>query len=142
MEVVLSSQADNTLIRDNTWLVMNARGFETEEQAREFGHALRVAADVSSVATRYGLDSGVDAPTTGVSEGLRGAVKRSGGIALRDNIHGIDIFMDSPNTRFPLRNARGNVFANPSLFLEGIDSVFPFVDRLSSRVKYIVLLLN
>ena len=68
-DVVLTAQTDDIAIKDSEWLVMNACGFPTEEEAADFAHRLRAAVDVSSVATRLGIDSGVDdsPPTLGNS---------------------------------------------------------------------------
>src|SRR5438067_939666 len=51
-EVTLSPQLPDVPIDQSEWLVMNARGFETEDDARSFGHQLRGALELSSVASR------------------------------------------------------------------------------------------
>ena len=64
--VVLSSALPDTPIRDSEWLIMNARGFASEDDARQFGHRLRSAVQLSSVATRLGVDAGRDLATSGL----------------------------------------------------------------------------
>lgn len=51
-EVVMSPQLPETSINQSEWLVMNARGFNSETDAREFAGKLKAAAEISSVATR------------------------------------------------------------------------------------------
>src|ERR1019366_706273 len=57
-----SSQADIP-ISESDWLVINALGFQTEEAGRKFGHQIKSALDVSAVATKIGVDTGLDLPT-------------------------------------------------------------------------------
>ena len=59
-EVKLSPAMPNVPIKDSKWLIANARGFNSEEHVRRFGHDLRAACAVSSVANRLGVDGGVD----------------------------------------------------------------------------------
>ena len=40
-EVVLTPQVEGETIHESEWLVMNARGFLGEEDARQFGHNLK-----------------------------------------------------------------------------------------------------
>lgn len=65
-EVVLSPQATDLNISDSNWLVMNVRGFETDEAAKTFGRKLKSTCELSSVTSRLGLDSGIDLPTAGL----------------------------------------------------------------------------
>lgn len=48
-DVVLSGPEDSKPIKECEWLVLNTRGFSSEGEARDFGHKLRVALEVSSV---------------------------------------------------------------------------------------------
>jgi hypothetical protein len=42
------------------WLVLSTSGFSSEAEARKFGHKLRAALEVSSIANRLGVDPGRD----------------------------------------------------------------------------------
>lgn len=77
--VVLSSALPDTPICDSEWLIMNARGFASEGAARQFGHRLRSAVQLSSVATRLGVDAGRDLATSGLGESVREAITRETG---------------------------------------------------------------
>jgi len=116
-EVVLSSEAPDRSIRESEWLVMNTRGFAAEESARQYGHALRTALEVSSAATRLGVDAGKDIATSGLGQSIREAILRETGSLIRDNIHGLDVFADDPNTHIVSFQAAGSVLANPDAFL-------------------------
>jgi hypothetical protein len=45
---------------------MNARGFTSEQEARQFGRKLRTALETSAVAERVGVDPGQDLATSGL----------------------------------------------------------------------------
>jgi hypothetical protein len=56
-DVVLSPQQPDLAILESEWLVMNASGFESEPAARAFANKLKAASEVSSVATRLGIEA-------------------------------------------------------------------------------------
>jgi hypothetical protein len=95
-DVVISPPQTDELISDSDWLIVNARGFHSATEPTTFAHKLRAAADLSSVACRYGINSGTDLPTSGVSEIVKDHASREHGIMLRDNVHGVDVFPDEP----------------------------------------------
>jgi hypothetical protein len=141
-ELVLSSPKPDTPIRDSEWLGMNARGFPSEEDARQFGHRLRAAVEVSSVATRLGVDAGRDLPTSALGGGVRESIARETGIQVRNNIHGLDVFADDPNTRIIDFQATGSVLAGADEFLNGLSELYEVAASTSQRVVDVVLLLN
>lgn len=141
-EVILSAMTPESTIRDSDWLVMNARGFASEEEAREFGHNLRSAIELSSVATRLGVDAGRDLPSSALFHGFKEHLEKESGSIIRNNIHGLDVFEDDPRVVIFSMNATGTVHANYDPFLafaaelHGLDSV------LSDNAKDVILLLN
>lgn len=141
-EIVLSPQLSDVKICDSEWLVMNARGFESEGQAKTFAEKLKTACEVSSIATRLGVDSGVDRPTAAVGELVKKQTLGETGIKIRDNVHGVDVFPDDPNTRIFHMNATGTVRASPDPFLSDLSNLYNLVESLSQQTKDIVLLLN
>lgn len=141
-EVVLSTPEDAKPIKESEWLVLNTRGFSTEAEARQFGHKLRAALEVSSVATRLGVDPGRDLPTSGVGQIVRQAAKDQFGIHLRDNVHGLDVFPDNPNTAIIAFHGTGSVLAGADEFLAGLGELHDTVSGISQRAADVVLLLN
>jgi hypothetical protein len=141
-EVVLSAPEDTKPIRDSEWLVMNARGFSTEAEARQFGHKLRVALEVSSAATRLGVDPGRDLPTSGVGQTVRQTAKDQFSIYLRDNVHGLDVFPDNPDTAIISFHGTGSVLAGAEDFLAGLGELYDAASGISQRAADVVLLLN
>ena len=141
-EVVLTPALPDIDIGDSEWLVLNTRGFATEDDARNFGHRLRAALEVSSVSTRLGVDAGRDLATSGLSDTFRRELQRQTGNILRDNIHGLDVFVDDPNTRIFNFSAAGTVRANPVPFLADLDGLFDVAVNTSARARDVILLLN
>jgi hypothetical protein len=140
-EIVLTPPKPERKIKESEWLIMNTRGFATEEEARQFGHKLRAALEVSSVANRLGVDAGRDLPTAGVGRTVR-ETARDLGVHLRDNVHGLDVFPDDPNTAIFGIEATGSVLTGADNFLAGLNELFDVADRRSQRVADVVLLLN
>jgi hypothetical protein len=69
-------------------------------------------------------------------------VLKQSGLLLRDNIHGVDVFEDSPNVRYCDISATGIIRAAPNPFLADIDKHFGIVEDVSPRTRDIILLLN
>lgn len=141
-EVVLSAPEPDQKIADSEWLILNTRGLETEEQAREFGHRLRAALEVSSVATRLGVDAGRDVATAGLGAAFREHLERTTGRYLRDNVHGVDVFADEPHVGIVNFSATGVVRAQPAPFLSDLDALYAGPLDASPRTRDIILLLN
>lgn len=141
-EVVLSPPLPEIDICDSEWLVMNTRGFGSEEEARKFAEVLKTACEVSSVASRLGVDSGIDLPTSGFGELVKRYVREQSGITLKGNVHGVDVFPDDPNIRIGHISVTGTVRAAPDPFLADLSQLCDVVENTSQLTRDIVLLLN
>src|SRR5687767_15815301 len=53
-EVIITPPTPDLRIGDSTWLIMNTRGFASQDEAREFGRKLKAALEVSAIAARVG----------------------------------------------------------------------------------------
>ena len=141
-DVVLSPQLPEIDICDSEWLVMNAKQFESGEEARRFAVRLKTACEVSSVAARLGIDSGVDLPTSGFGQLVKKYAREQSGILLRDNVHGVDVFPDDPNIRIIHFSGTGTVSAQPDPFLADLSHLYGVVENASQETRDMVLLLN
>jgi hypothetical protein len=141
-EVTLSSQVDNEKIKDSEWLVLNARGFNSEIEAREFAGKLKAATEISSIAARLGIDTGVDARTAGLGQYVKDHIRKQSGLDVRDNVHGIDVFFDDPNVRIFLPNFSVTVLGAPDPFLGDLNKYYDSAVNLSQNAKGVILLLN
>jgi hypothetical protein len=140
-EVVICSQSCMA-INQSEWLVMNAKGFNLENDARDFARKLKAATEISSVATRLGIDSGIDAPTLAFGSFIKDRY-REHGLTIRGDIHGVDVFPDDPEVRIPYADQpRLSVPAEPDPFLSDLPMLFDAAENLSQNTKDIILLLN
>lgn len=140
--VVLSPQLPDLDISDSEWLVMNTTGFECEGDAKAFASKLKSACEVSSAAARLGIDSGTDLPTSGFGKLVKDRVREQSGLLLRDNVHGVDVFLDDPKVSVIDFAPNGTVMAPLDPFLSDIRVLYEAVERASQRTRDIVLLLN
>lgn len=141
-EVVLSGAEGTKPIKELEWLVLNARGFSSAEDARDFGYKLRVALEVSSVANRLGVDPGRGLPTSAVGQSVRQVAEEQFGVTLRNNVHGLDVFPDDPNSRIISFEGRGTVLAGADGFLADVGELHATAATMSQRATDVVLLLN
>jgi hypothetical protein len=137
----LSPQSPDLAISESNWLVMNTVGFSSEDEARSFAKNLKVASEISSVASRLGIDSGMNLATAGVGQIVRERF-RGAGVLLRDNIHGIDVFPDDPGVRIFGITAEGSVHKEPEPFLGDLSHYFGYAETLSMQTQNVILLLN
>lgn len=140
--VLASGVGDSKPISESDWLVINTRGFKSEEDAREFGHKLRAAAQLSSVACRIGIDAGIDLPTSGMGAAFRQQFEEQTGASIRSNIHGIDVFPDETNVVIFNVSGSGTVLSSPEPFLPSLDALHAIAGTATDRARDIALLLN
>jgi hypothetical protein len=120
-DVTITSQNKEEPLSKAKWIVLNARGFSTEEMARHFGTTLRSVLQLAALSSRLGVDAGEDKPTSWVSEDFArstGLIKEHERIS--PNVHGLVILPDDDNTRFPVINADATVTADPEQFLSAL----------------------
>lgn len=141
-EVVLTPPTPDLKISDSPWLIMNTRGFVSEDKARDFGRKLKAALEVSAVAARVGVDTGRDLATSALGRTVRDELLQLTGLDLRPNIHGLDIFPDDPSTRIVTMSATGIERAGPDPFLADLDELHRTAAKPSQGIADVILLLN
>lgn len=141
-EVVLAALTPDCAIRDSEWLVMNTRGLDSEEEARQFGHNLRSAIELSSISTRLGVDVGRDLATSSLAQSIKDHIAKETGAIVRDNVHGLDVFEDDPRVTIFSISATGTVLANRDPFLAFAAELHGKDATISDEARDVVLLLN
>jgi hypothetical protein len=120
-DVNLASQNKDEPLSQSRWIVLSARGFSTEEQAREFGNRLSSILQLAALSARLGVDVGDDKPTSWVNEDFARAMGLIGEHEhVAPNVHGLAILPDDDNTRFPRIDAQATVTADPEHFLSAL----------------------
>lgn len=141
-EALLQAPTEETSIQDSDWLVINTRGFADDADARSFGRNLQMALHLASAVTRLGLDPGQDLPTSGLARHIKLHLAETTGAKVRDNVHGLDVFVDDPNVTIFNFQGTGVVRANPDLFLMHASELHGAVSGMTEEARDIVLLLN
>lgn len=141
-EVVLTPPVPDLTIRESEWLIMNARGFASGDEARQFGRKLRAALEVSAAAARVGVDAGRDLATSRLGQAVREQIANDTGALVRDNIHGLDVFPDHPNTCIFNFTATGTVHARPEPLLTDLNELHESAGEPSPKVADVIMLLN
>jgi hypothetical protein len=115
--VTIVSQEGGQQLADANWIVLQARGFASEEEANHFGTQLRTITELAGVCCRLGVNVGHGRPPLWMNEEFA----RSMGLIqpherLHPNVHGLAILPDDDLTRFPLVHIEATVRADPAQF--------------------------
>ena len=99
-EIKIKSSNDQPLSKTK-WIVLEARGFATETEARDFGEQLRSIVQIAALCSHLGADAGLDKTIGWVNEDLF----RSEGFLephrrIEPTVHGLLILPDDENTLF------------------------------------------
>lgn len=141
-EALLQAPTEESSIQDSDWLVINTRGFADDADARSYGQNLQMALHLASAVTRLGVDPGLDLPTSGLAKRIKLHLAEATGAMVRDNVHGLDVFVDDPSVTIFSFQGTGVVRANPDLFLMHTAELHDSVSGMTEEARDIVLLLN
>jgi hypothetical protein len=108
-DVTITSQNKEDPLNIAKWIVLNARGFTTEEAAQYFGTRLCRALQLAALSSRLGVDVGENKPTSWMSEDLARSIALKEHQRVAPNVHGLAILPDDDNTRFPMINIEGEL---------------------------------
>ncbi len=129
-EVTIKSEEESQPLSKASWLLMECRGFETEDDARTFGEELRRAAYLAGLCTRVGVDAsdtGEDCTVSWVNPDILW----SSGISDRDvrvgpDIHGISVLPDDGKTIVSSSDQLElSVRSNADDFVGALEEAFP-----------------
>ena len=141
-DAVLSSPLPDGPISESEWLIITVRGFDNQTEAEKFGRNLKTSAQLSSVASRQGIDPGTDRFTASFSQELKNLLFEKHGVINRNNVHGIDVFPDDPRVSFIGINATGVVSRSPDPFLSDLGLLMDGAENISQSAMDVILLLN
>lgn len=111
-------------LRDARYLVLLAKGFDTEARARTFGDRVRHALLNASVVTKIGVDVGEDKATSRAAPRVKDAILEKHGVSLLDNVHGLMLYPDTPTPRVLSAEGTGTVHVSPDTFLGALAQAF------------------
>lgn len=142
-EVTIKSREDGQPISKAKWIVLEARGFATESEARVFGEQLRANVQLASICSRLGADTGLDKVLSQINE----EIWRSKGLLaphqrLGPDVHGLSVLPDDDNTIFMYIEAELTVASDPAQFLDAIRVLAEQPSITESKVTLPVRLLS
>jgi hypothetical protein len=116
-QVTIVSQEKGQQLAEAKWIVLEARGFATEEEANDFGTQLRTITELAGACCRLGIDVGGRRPALWMKEefarslGLIGPHER-----MYPNVHGLAVLPDDDSIRFPVVRFEVAVHVDPAQF--------------------------
>ena len=129
-EVTIKSERESQPLSEASWLLIECRGFETEDGARSFGEELRRAVHLAGLCTKVGVDAGDQGEDRTVSWLNPDFLRQSGVLdpdeRIGPDIHGIVVLPDDGKTRFfGSGRATGTVRSNAASFVRALEEAFP-----------------
>ncbi|MCY3678945.1 MAG: hypothetical protein OXH66_15380 [Gemmatimonadetes bacterium] len=131
-EVTIESGQSKPL-SEASWLLIECRGFETEDDARDFGEGLRRAVHLAGLCVRVGVDAGDPGEDRTVSWVNEDFLRRRGVLdpdtRIVPDIHGILVLPDDGNALiFGMGQAELTVRSNADGFVRALEEAFPGSD--------------
>ena len=132
-EVTIKSEKESQPLSEASWLLIGCRGFEGEDDARDFGEKLRRAVHLAGLCARMGVDAGDPGEDRTVSWVNPDVLRGSGGLdpdtRIGPDIHGILVLPDDGNTLF-VRVGRAEVTVRSPAddFVRALQEAFPESD--------------
>lgn len=123
-EVTIRSQKDGQPLNEAYWLIFGAKGFKTEEEAREFGNQLRQIVEIAALCTRLGVNVGDDRSGAWMSRefalsmGLIQPHER-----MMPNVHGLMVLPDDDLSRFLTVEGHGKVMHEPAQLVTSLNEL-------------------
>lgn len=142
-DVTISSEKHLQPLSEASWLLIECRGFVTEEDARDYGEALSRAVHLAGLCTRVGVDGGDPGENRTVSyvnpDALRSIGVLDPDARIAPDIHGVVVLPDDGKTLFVrLGQAKGVLLSSANDFVRALEEAFPeprapIADRPSIR---------
>lgn len=148
--VTIESEDQGQPLSKASWIVMGARGFETEVLAWQFAERLRRAVHMAGLCARVGVDAGDPGENRTMSrlnpEAILPRLRSSyPDIRLGPDVHGIVILPDDDNTLFGKFRVDLQVRSNPDAFIQALEDALPDSDAPlsgSPSIRRAIRLLN
>lgn len=120
---VLRAVQDRPL-KETGAVTIQVTGFESEIEAREFGYRVQRASTLTATKTDLGIDVGDNVVRTSASALMREQFYKAHGRVLRNRVHGIDVYPETPPSNTIVVEGRGTVLTTPEIFLRELDASF------------------
>ena len=144
-EVTIRSRKDGQPISKAKWIVLEARGFATKTEARDFGKRLQANVQLAALCSRLGADTGPDGAKV-LSQINEDLWRSEGWLAPNQrygpDVHGLSVLPDDDNTIFMYIEAELTVASDPAQFLDALHALAEQSSITESKVTIAVRLLS
>lgn len=128
LPAILKSVADRPL-KEAQAVAIQVGHFSDEASAFEFGYRLQRATTLAAIKSDLGVNIGDNEVRTWVSDEVRRAHFAKTGTQLRNRVHGVDVFKEGVEYRFPVFEGRASVSIEPRLFLDELGAAYPALSK-------------
>lgn len=140
--VTVQSRKKENPLNASEWIILTASRFQTIEAAAEFGVALQSGLAVVAATQGIPIDVGADNKATSMTgEIVKAAAAKAGGFLL-DDVHGVDVYADVPNTFVMFGEATATTSFSPAKIIEPLERMGKGIKELEQRALEASFLTN
>ena len=140
--VTIKSHDKEKSLRESNWVVLTASRFKTLEDAAEFGLKLQSTLAVGAALRGIPIDVGPqNVATSMTSDSVKNAVAATGGFLL-DDVHGVDVFADTPRSFVLAFAATATTSFPPNWISELLGQFGSRISKLDERGRQAALLIT
>ena len=110
-------------ISDTDWIVVEACGFLSESEARQFGERLRLLVTIAGLCSHLGIDAGRDATLGQFSKHALRKMGFEDDLRVPPEIHGVLVLPDDGKSQFIYASASLSVTSDPGQLLEAVEQL-------------------
>ena len=119
----ISIRSPSGPLEETDWLILEARGFSSEVEAREFGERLRLLATIGGLCSHLGIDTGRDRTLSQFSELALRRMGLAKDLRVPPEVHGVLVLPDDDKSVFMCGRVSGSVRSDPAQLLEAIETL-------------------
>lgn len=140
--VTIQSRKKADPLNASDWIVFTAGRFPTIEAAAEFGLALQSGVAVVAATNGIAIDVGADNKAKSMTgEVVKAAAAKAGGFLL-DEVHGVDVYADVPNSFVMFGEATATTSFVPARIVEPLEKMGKGIEKLERRALEAAFLIN
>lgn len=140
--VTIQSRKKTDPLNASEWIILTAARFKTIEEAAEFGVALQSGLAVVAATKGIPIDVGADNKATSMTgEVVKAAAAKKGGFLL-DDVHGVDVYADVPNTFVMFGEATVTTSFAPATIIDPLEHMDKGIKGLEQRALEAAFLIN
>jgi hypothetical protein len=140
--VTVQSRKTEDPLNASEWIVLTASRFQTIEAAAEFGVALQSGLAVVAATNGIPIDVGADNQATSRTGEIVKAAAAKEGSFLLDDVHGVDVYADVPNTFVMFGEATLSTTLTPTTIIDPLERMGKGIKGLEQRALEAAFLIN